>query len=84
MQLIAVEDAAIPVTVVNVDVLAREVRELPLIEEFTLRFVSRGVGTRDEIAVSVGLDPAHVLEAAAAHQSQGYLTQRLRLMLADL
>jgi hypothetical protein len=47
VQLIAVEDAAIPVTVVSVGVLAREVRELPLIEEFTLRFVSRGVGTRD-------------------------------------
>jgi hypothetical protein len=74
LQLIAVEDAAIPVTVVRADVLAQEVRELPLIEEFTLRFVSLGVGTRDEIAEYLGLDQAHVLEAAAAQVSQGHLT----------
>jgi hypothetical protein len=74
LQLIAVEDAAIPVTEVRADVLAQEVRELPLIEEFTLRFVAHGVTSREEIAEYLGLDAAHVLEAAAAQVSQGHLT----------
>lgn len=73
LQLIAVEDAAIPVTVVAADILAQEIRELPLIEEFMLRFVSQGVTSREEIAEYLGLDVAHVLEAAAAQVSLGHL-----------
>lgn len=65
LQLIAVENAAIPVTVVRAEVLAQERKDLPITEEFTLRFVGLGVDTPDKIATYLGLEPAHVLDAAA-------------------
>lgn len=70
LQLIAIEDAAIPVTVVRADVLAQEKKELPIAEEFTLRFVDLGVDTPEEIAAYLGLEPAHVLEAAVAQLAE--------------
>ena len=73
LQLIAVEDAAIPVTVVRADVLAQEKKKLPITEEFTLRFVALGVDTPEEIAGHLGLDSAHVLDAAAAQVSESHL-----------
>src|SRR3954452_10303593 len=70
LQLIAIEDAAIPVTIVRADVLAQERKELPITEEFTLRFIAMGVDTPAEIAAYLGLDSAHVLEASAAQLSE--------------
>ena len=70
LQLIAIEDAAIPVTVVRADVLAQEKKELPIAEEFTLRFVDLDVDTPEEIAAFLGLEPAHVLEAAVAQLAE--------------
>ena len=78
LQLIAVEDAAIPVTVVRADVLAQEKKELPITEEFTLRFVGLGVDSPEEIAAYLGLDQAHVLDAAAAQLSENHLSRRTR------
>lgn len=76
LQLIAVEDAAIPVTVVRADVLAQEKKELPITEEFALRFVDLGVATPEEIAAYLGLEPAHVLDASAAQLSENHLRRR--------
>lgn len=73
LQLIAVEEAAIPVTVLRADVLAQEKKQLPITEEFTLRFIEHGVDRPDEIAAFLGLEPVHVLEAAAAHLQEGNL-----------
>lgn len=75
LQLIAVEDAAIPVTVVRADVLAQEKKELPLTEEFTLRYVALGVTKTEDIAAYLGLDSTHVLEAAAEQLSENHLTR---------
>lgn len=76
LQLIAVEDAAIPVTVVRADVLAQEKKDLPITEEFTLRFIDLGVGTSEDIAGYLGLEPAHVLDAAATQLSENHLRRR--------
>ncbi len=76
LQLVAVEDAAIPVSVLRADVLAQERKELPITDEFTLMFVERGVESPEEIAAFLGLDPAHVLEAAAAQVSENSLRRR--------
>jgi hypothetical protein len=75
LQLIAVEDAAIPVTIVRADVLAQEKKELPITEEFTLRYVALGVNDPEDIAEYLGLDSAHILEAAAAQLSENHLSR---------
>lgn len=73
LHLIAVEDAAIPVTVIRVDLLAQERKELPITEEFTLRFINEGVNEPQEIASYLGLETAHVLNAAAEQLSEGHV-----------
>lgn len=78
MQLIAVENAAIPVTVLRSDVLAQEKKELLITEAFTMRFVKLGVDNPDDIAAYLGLETIHVLEAAAAQLGEGHLRRRDR------
>jgi hypothetical protein len=73
LQLIAVEDAAIPVTVIRADTLAQEKKELPITEEFTLRFIYEGVDEPGEIAAYLGLDATHILDAAAEQLSEGHI-----------
>jgi hypothetical protein len=73
LQLIALENAAIPVTVIRADALAQERKELPITEEFTLRFVNAGADTPADIAAYLGLDTTHVLDAAAEQFSEGHL-----------
>jgi hypothetical protein len=77
LQLVAVEDAAVPVTMLRVDVLAQERQPLPIAEEFILRFVAQGVDDPVEIAAVLGLDENHILEAAAAQVSAENLRQTL-------
>lgn len=76
LQLIAIEDAVIPVTVLRADVLAQKKKEFPITEEFTLRFVGLGVDTPQEIASYLGLDQAHIMDAVAAQLSEGNLIRR--------
>lgn len=73
LQLIAIEDAAVPVTMIRADTLAQERTELPVTEAFALRFVNLGVDTPAEIADYLGLDTAHVLDAVAAQIADGHL-----------
>ena len=75
LQLIAVEDAAIPVTVVRADVLAQEKKELPITEEFTLQFVALGVNSPKDIAEYLGLDSGHIMDAAAEQLSENHLSR---------
>lgn len=76
MQLLAVEEAAVPVTIVRADVLAQERKPLPIIEEFLLRLVAAGVNDGAEIATMLGLETAQILEAAAIQVSDGNLRRR--------
>jgi hypothetical protein len=73
MDLIEILDAALPVTGVGADVLAQEVKDLPLIEEFVLRLVDVGVTNVDEMADLLGLDADHVDDAVSAQMSAGSL-----------
>jgi hypothetical protein len=76
LQLIAAEKAAIPVTILRADLLAQEKKDLPITEEFTLRFVSLGVDTPEQIAAYLGLEPVHVMDATAAQLSENHLRRR--------
>jgi phosphatidylserine/phosphatidylglycerophosphate/cardiolipin synthase-like enzyme len=73
LQLLAVEDAALPVTVVRANVLAQEKKKLPVTDEFVLRFVHLGVDEPSRIASFLGLEPNHVFEAAAGQLAENHL-----------
>lgn len=65
LQLVAVVDAAVPVTMLRVDVLAQERKPLPLLDEFVLRFVHAGLREIDEIAALLGLQREQVVATVA-------------------
>lgn len=75
LQLISVVDAALPVTILRVDVLAQERKPLPLLEEFILRFVLAGVREIDEIAGLLGLQRDQVVSTVADQISSNNLTR---------
>lgn len=76
LQLVGIEEAAVPVTMLRADVLAQERKDLPVTEAFTLQFVERGVDTTADIASYLGLDETHVIEASAAQIREGHLRRR--------
>lgn len=71
LELVAIEDAAVPVTTLRVDVLAQERQQLPIAEEFVLRLVCQGVARPGQVAAFLGLDDVPVLEAVAAQIAAG-------------
>ena len=73
LQLVGIVDAALPVTILKVDVLAQERKELPLLEEFILRFVHAGVVELDELAGLMGLDRDQVLTSSAVQITENHL-----------
>lgn len=73
LQLLAIEDAGIPVTVVRTDVLAQERKQLPLIQEYVLRFVAGGLEDTAQIANLLGLEEDHLLGAAAVQVTENNL-----------
>jgi hypothetical protein len=75
LQLVSVVDAAVPVTMLRVDVLAQERKPLPLLDEFTLRFVHAGVREIDEIAALLGLQREQVVATVADQISSNNLTR---------
>src|SRR6478735_2665799 len=75
LQLISVVDAAVPVTMIRVDVLAQERKPLPLLDEFILRFVHAGVRQIDEIAALLGLQREQVVATVADQISLNNLTR---------
>ncbi len=76
LELVGIEEAAVPVTVLRADVLAQERKDLPVTEAFTLQFVERGVDTTSDIAAYLGLDEADVVEASASQIREGHLRRR--------
>lgn len=63
-RLIAVEPAALPVTLLNVTVLAQERKQLPLLEEFILRCSAKGVIRLEAIAELLGIELSMAEECA--------------------
>lgn len=76
LQLVGIEEAAVPVTMLRADVLAQERKDLPVTDAFTLQFVERGVDTTSDIAAYLGLDEGHVIEASASQIREGHLRRR--------
>ncbi|MGW4129579.1 hypothetical protein [Amycolatopsis japonica] len=74
LDLLGIEKAAVPVTVVTADVLAQEVKPLPLLDEFVLRLVKAEVGGASEIAAFLGLDQRLVDAAVADHYRESVLS----------
>jgi hypothetical protein len=68
-------DAAVPVTILRVDVLAQERKPLPLLDEFILRFVHAEVRDVDEIAALLGLQREQVVSTVADQISSNNLTR---------
>lgn len=73
LELLGVEKAAVPVTVVDTNVLAQEVKRLPLLSEFVLRLLNTNVTSAAEIAAFLGLDRKLVDAAVADHYREGAL-----------
>lgn len=65
LTLLAIEDAAIPATLVYADVLAQERKGLPLLNEFILRFCGTGMSSVSAIAEICGLE-AELVEIAVS------------------
>jgi hypothetical protein len=77
LQLLDLVDAAIPVTILRVDVLAQERKPLPLLDEFILRFVHEGVSHVDELAALLGLEREQILTAAAGQISDNHIRRTI-------
>jgi hypothetical protein len=73
LDLIAVEDAALPVTVLGVQVLAQEEKGLPLLDEFVLRAASAGVHGVGDVAALLGIDTVMLQSPIADQHSAGNL-----------
>jgi hypothetical protein len=96
LRLIAVVDAALPVTQLKVDVLAQERKPLPLLDEFTIRLTAMGIRNPDQMASILGIElklaESSVVEQLAAdnlmrvpgRKTLVELTPQGRVMAADL
>lgn len=67
LDLVAIENAALPVTIIGTDVLALERKPLPLLHEFVLRLADSGVSLKGDMARFLGMD-SFLVEAAIAEQ----------------
>lgn len=56
LELIGIEDAALPFSWVNLDVLAQERKSFPLLEEFTLRAIEAGLFSESDVGLLLGLE----------------------------
>ncbi|MGK0714824.1 hypothetical protein ACR5KS_01960 [Leucobacter sp. W1153] len=72
-QLIAIEDAALPVTALRVLVTAQEEKPLPLLEEFILRSVYSGITNTIAIADFLGLSSEQLEDAIVSQVQNGNL-----------
>ena len=75
-ELIAVVNAAIPITRLTANVLAQDRKRLPPLDEFVLRLVDAGVATTEELAGCLGLPDAIVVDAVAAQFSSDNVSYR--------
>lgn len=86
LKLLAVEDAALPVSLLRTDVLVQQKKDLAATDEFLLRFVDAGVDSVDEVAGYLGLPRDLVLQAAVRQTGAGHVerTESDRFVLTQL
>lgn len=83
-ELVAIEEAAIPVTVLRVLVSAQEEKPLPLLEEFVLRALYNGISEVREIAAFLGLATDQLDDALVAQVQAGNISYRSEREVAGL
>ncbi|MBW8764573.1 MAG: hypothetical protein JF592_18670 [Microbacterium sp.] len=66
LELVQIADAALPVARITAEVLAQDSKDLPLMDEFVLRLVDRGVASSSGIAGLLGLDARMVDQTVAS------------------
>lgn len=62
-------EAAVPVSLLTLDVLAQERKRLPLVDEFVLRLASHSIHKIGNMAAVLGIDPPTVSDAVARQLS---------------
>ncbi|MFE0030226.1 phospholipase D-like domain-containing protein [[Kitasatospora] papulosa] len=77
LDLVAIVDAGLPVSLITADVLAQERKDLPLLDEFLLRLVNDGVSSETAITGLLGLPDRMVTQTLAQQFSQDYLAYGL-------
>lgn len=77
MQLIWIEDAALPFSWVKLDVLAQERKPFPLLEEFTLRAVESGLSSEGDIGLLLGLGAEIVSATVADLMQRDYIARKI-------
>ena len=76
-QLIAAVEAAIPFSLLGLEAVVQERKELPLVDEFVLRLCNQDVDTIAEIAGVLGMDEHVVRDSVARHLSADTLDYRI-------
>src|SRR5258705_8165131 len=62
-------EAAVPVSLLTLDVLVQERKRLPLVDEFVLRLADHGIHKIDNMAAVLGIDAATVSSAVVGQLS---------------
>lgn len=86
LQLFAIEDAALPVTIVGMDVLTQERKPLPLLHEFVLRLINAGISDTADLTGYLGLDSGmaeSVIAEAVSADNLSYSAQSSRVSLTS-
>jgi hypothetical protein len=84
LELVAIEEAAFPVTVARTYVLAQERKPFALLHEFALRLAAAGVCKSGEMASYLGIEESLVAAAIADQVTVGNLAYRAGVGLINL
>ena len=77
LELVGIEDAALPFSWASVDVLAQERKRARLLEEFTLRAMEAGIFSEGDIGLLLGLEDDLVSATVVDLMQQDYVLRRM-------
>jgi hypothetical protein len=75
LEVVTVENAALAMSWLSVEVLAQESKSLPLLDEFVLRLLAEGIDSESGIAEVLGLESALVTSTVADQMVAGFVTR---------
>lgn len=76
LELVGIEDAALPFSWVSLDVLAQERKSFPLLEEFTLRAIEAGLFSESDIGLLLGLEDDLVAATVVDLMQRDHISRR--------
>lgn len=77
LELVGIEDAALPFSWVNLDVIAQERKSFPLLEEFTLRAIEAGLFSESDIGLLLGLEDDLVAATVVDLMQRDHVNRRV-------